>query len=75
MTPVQSSNIAALDHDPITLNLTVQFRNGSFYEYSNVSVAKFDQMIKSDSIGSAFHKLIKSAPDQHPFRQLSTIIR
>lgn len=70
MTPVQSSNIAAVDHDPITLKLRVQFRNGSRYEYANVPVAKFDQMIKSDSIGSAFHKLIKSAPDLHPFSPL-----
>ncbi len=70
MTPVQSSNIAALDHDPITLQLIVQFRNGNRYRYENVSVDTFHQMIKSDSVGSAFHKLIKCQPDAHPFSQL-----
>ncbi len=70
MTPVQSSNIAALDHDPITLTLTVQFRSGARYRYEHVPTNLFDQMIKSDSVGSAFHKLIKSNPDKHPFTQL-----
>lgn len=71
MTPVQSSNIAALGHDPITLKLRVQFHSGTIYEYADVPVAKFDQLIKADSVGSAFHKLIKSAPDLHPFSQLA----
>lgn len=71
MTPVLSSNIAAIGHDPINLTLTVEFRNGSRYRYDSVPVDVFDQLIKADSVGSAFHKLIKSQPDKHPFSQLA----
>ncbi len=70
MTPVQSSNIAAIGHDPINLTLTVQFKSGSRYLYQKVPTALFDQMVKADSVGSAFHKLIKSQPDKYPFTAL-----
>jgi hypothetical protein len=70
MTPVQSSNIAAIGHDPINLTLTVAFKSGARYMYQHVPTNLFDQLIKSDSVGSAFHKLIKSQPDKHPFSQL-----
>ena len=70
MTPVLSSNIAAIGHDPITLTMTVLFKSGSRYEYKSVPTVLFDQLIKADSVGSAFHKLIKSQPDKFPFSQL-----
>jgi len=70
MTPVQSSNIAAIGHDPITLTLTVEFKGGSRYLYQHVPTVLFDQLVKADSVGSAFHKLIKSQPDKHPFTLL-----
>lgn len=70
MTPVQSSNIAAIGHDPINLTMIVEFKNGHRYQYEKVPTSLFDQMLKADSVGSAFHKLIKSQPDKHPFTQL-----
>lgn len=70
MIPVQSSNIAALGHDPINLTLTVEFKSGAKYLYQSVPVLLFDQLIKSDSVGSAFHKLIKSNPDKFPYSPL-----
>ena len=70
MTPVQSSNIAAISHDPINLTMTVEVKNGHRYQYERVPTSLFDQMLKADSVGSAFHKLIKSQPDKHPFTQL-----
>lgn len=70
LTPVESSNIAAIGHSPITLTLTVQFKNGTTYQYECVSASLFDQLIKADSVGSAFHKLIKSQPDKHPFKRV-----
>lgn len=70
MTPVQSSNIAAIGHDPITLTLTVLFKSGARYEYKSVPTLLFDQLVKADSVGSAFHKLIKSRPDKYPFSSL-----
>lgn len=71
MTPVQSSNIAAIGHDPINLTLTVEFKSGARYLYQNVPTDLFDQMVKADSIGSAFHNLIKSRPDKHPFHPVA----
>jgi hypothetical protein len=74
MTPVESSNIHSLGHDPINLTMIVQFRNGKAYSYQNVPEDLYNQILKADSVGSAFHKLIKSQPDKHPFCQLSTVI-
>ena len=42
MTPVQSSNIAALGHDPINLTLTVEFKNGGRYMYQHVPTNLFE---------------------------------
>lgn len=74
MIPVQSSNIAAIDHDPVLLELTVEFKNGTRYLYRQVPPSIFDQLIKADSVGSAFHKLIKSHPGNFPAAKLPTII-
>ena len=70
MTPVKSSNIAALWHDPINLTMLVQFMTGVTYSYANVSVDMYNQILKADSVGSAFHKLIKSQPNKHPFTKV-----
>ena len=71
MTPVSSSNIAALSHDPITLKMRVKFHTGKIYEYDRVPVATFDAILKADSVGSAFNKLVKTKPLEFPFTQVS----
>lgn len=70
MPKVESSNIAAIDHNGITRTLRVEFRNGTVYNYANVETSLYDQILKADSIGSAFHKEIKSKPDRYPYSRV-----
>ena len=70
MTPVESSNIAALQHDPINLTMLVAFKNGSFYLYQGVPDDLYMQILKADSVGSAFNKLVKADPVKFPYRKV-----
>lgn len=59
-TPVASSNIASVGHDPETNTLEVEFKNGGVYQYEGVSADEHGALASADSIGSHFHKNIKS---------------
>jgi hypothetical protein len=67
---VESSNIVALQHDPINLTMIVAFKNGTFYLYQGVPHDLFDQILKADSVGSAFNKMVKSDPARYPYRKI-----
>lgn len=67
MTPVVSSQIAAMGHDPVGMSMKVRFNNGSTYSYQGVSKELFAQLLDSESVGSAFSKLIKKNPTAHPY--------
>lgn len=60
MTPVNSSNIKAVDYDPITKTLTIEFHSGGMYDYHDVTEAEHGHLIGAKSIGSHFHQHIKS---------------
>lgn len=62
---VQSSNIAMIAH--WGGHLFVKFHNGGVYGYENVPIEVHDEIGRSDSVGSAFHRLVKSKPDTYPF--------
>jgi hypothetical protein len=59
MTPVKSDSIAAVKHDPASRTLTVQFNNGGVYQYADVSAHQHAALMRSDSIGTHFHKNIR----------------
>lgn len=59
MTPVKSSNIAAIGHDSNTSELTVEFKNGGRYIYHGISADQHAALMKADSIGSHLHKHVK----------------
>ncbi len=61
MTPVKSSNIEAIHHDPVTNALTVRFRSGATHRYDDVSAEKHAALMAADSIGGHFHKHIRNA--------------
>ena len=61
MIPVESSNVAAVWHDPGAHELHVTFKNGSAYIYSGVSVAEFHALLGADSVGGHLHAHIKGA--------------
>jgi KTSC domain len=59
MQPVQSSNIAAVSHDPFTNTLRVQFRSGKTFDYPDTNQDEFRAMMNAQSIGSHFANVIK----------------
>jgi hypothetical protein len=61
MHPVtNSSQISFIGYDTETETLRVTFARGQSYSYHPVSKSIYDQLIGSESIGSAFAKLIKA---------------
>lgn len=48
---VKSSNAQAAEYNAETQTLTVQFRNGSVYEYAKFPQDLYEQMVNSDSAG------------------------
>lgn len=70
LSPVKSSQILALGHDPATNTLAVQFKNGT-YHYKNVDAQGFEAFSKAKSIGSHFAQHIKGN-NKHPFIKLPT---
>ena len=68
LTPVSSSQIAAIGYNVETATLTIQFkRKGSVYEYSEVPEIIYANMLNADSVGKYFHEHIKG---HYAYRQL-----
>lgn len=69
--PVQSSNLAAVGHDPERQVLAVQFTGkpeGRVYHYHGVTTADHLAMLASPSVGSHFARHIKG---RFPSKQVS----
>jgi hypothetical protein len=62
-TPVDSSNVASLGHDPDSETMHVEFKSGKVYEYSGVDADTFDKLLTAPSVGSHFAKHIRSKYD------------
>jgi hypothetical protein len=73
LTPVKSSNIAAVDFNPETRDLTMHFTNGSKGIHANVSpqqhVALMGDGTPGHSVGKYYHANIKGR-DAHPYKRL-----
>jgi hypothetical protein len=59
MHDVESSNLKAVGYNAATSTLLVEFKNTTVYEYADVPLDIFDQLIAAESVGQAFHKLVK----------------
>ena len=57
MTPLVSSNIAAVGHDGDAL--WVQFKGGGLYRYPDASADHHKAMVAAQSPGSYFHQRVK----------------
>ena len=55
-----SSNISSLEYDKETQILQITFKKGGVYQYNKVPSEVFNMIAQADSVGSAFHTLIKS---------------
>lgn len=67
MISVRSSNLKAVDFNPLTLTLTIQFRNGGVYEYYNVPQNVFDGLLAAPSKGRFHHRHIK---ERYPYTKI-----
>jgi hypothetical protein len=56
---VQSSHIDSIDYSVLSGNLTVKFKNGKEYEYSDVSAATYAAFLVAPSKGAFFSSNIK----------------
>lgn len=56
LTPVTSSNVASLGHDPATNRFAVQFKNGGLYHYYGIDQKLADEIRTAKSIGAAVRK-------------------
>ncbi len=63
MQPVESSNLAAAGYDQDKEVLYIEFKNGNVYEYSNVPFDVYTGLMDADSLGSYFHRHIRTAYD------------
>lgn len=61
--PVESSNLAAVRYRGT--NLDIQFKNTTVYRYSKVPPEVLIELLNAESIGSAFHRLIRSGPFEY----------
>lgn len=57
--PVTSSNVAEIGHDPTTNTLAVKFHNGGLFYYGGVPAGKFAEMQQAESVGRYLHSEIK----------------
>ena len=57
---VSSDNIASVGYDPASLQLTVQFHDGSLYAYNGVPAPVHTELLASRSKGSFLHKYLKN---------------
>ena len=57
---VNSRNLKSLAYDRESSTAQAEFLNGIVYQYSGVPKSTFDSVLKSESVGSAFHNQIKA---------------
>ena len=60
MTPVKSSTIEAVDHDPARKVMTVRFKSGATYTYHGVGADHYAALIGAKSIGTHFSQHIRN---------------
>jgi len=61
MTPVASSQIAAVGYGAKSRELRVEFNNGALYAYSGVPENVYQNLAHAASPGSYFHSAVKNA--------------
>lgn len=62
--PVGSSNISSIGYEEASQTLEVEFNNGSIYQYYNVDLGLYEQLIQAPSKGQFLNTYIKNA---YPF--------
>ena len=64
---VASSNVASVGYDEQLQTLEVEFLNGAVYQYYNVPINMYEEMMKTPSKGRFLHAYIRNA---YPFSRV-----
>lgn len=56
---VGSSTIASIGYDPDALVLEIEFRRGAIYQYFDVPLAEYEQLMAAPSAGNYLATIIK----------------
>lgn len=67
MIPVSSSNLKAIAYDTLHHILTIEFHNGSIYEYYNVPPHIYEGLLYAPSKGKYHHRYIKN---NYPYKRI-----
>jgi hypothetical protein len=59
MPVAQSSHLQEYEYDAASETLTVQFQNGSVYQYSGVPMDRYEKLRQSGGSGTVFHSEIR----------------
>jgi hypothetical protein len=75
LSPVESSQIEAIGHDPETNTLAIRFKDyrggrGALYHYANVTTEDFEVFRGAESIGRHFKTVIKADPEAFPYTRI-----
>ena len=70
MEQVTSTNIDSVEYDKDLEILTVKFLGGGTFEYENVPIEIYEDLLNADSIGSFFYWNIREFPELYPFREI-----
>jgi hypothetical protein len=54
-----SSNLSAVDYDPVSKDMRVDFANGETYIYHKVPASTFGTIVSSESVGVSFQQLVR----------------
>jgi len=65
---VASSNLASAGYDPATETLEIEFKNGTVYQYYNISAQLYEQFSQASSKGQFLNVYIR---DRHPFSRVA----
>ena len=59
--PVTSSNVADVGYDAASMTLEIGFKNGTVYQYFDVPEPVYQELLRSDSVGSFLNQQIKNS--------------
>lgn len=60
LTPVRSTAVAAIGHDPETQELHVEYASGARYVYPGVSVEHHNVLLAAPSVGSHLNRIVRT---------------
>ncbi|GAB2517081.1 KTSC domain-containing protein [Paramicrobacterium agarici] len=59
--PVQSSNISSVGYDDASQTLEIEFNKGGIYQYFDVPIAEYNELMRAESVGTYFSANIRTS--------------